>query len=183
MRNYESKTPESEKDLAQTPHWFIESLCAVLGIEYFELDVCALEATKKAGSCFSLAERGENCLELDWDLWNWCNPPFSDILPFNEKAAEQAGCGFRNTALIMPNSPETKYIRFAKKHADTIIEMPFRLKFLRPDGTPFISEKTGKEQSPQFSCLVAIYTPLGLIKPTANIYHDFRIGFTDKKKP
>jgi len=179
MKSHESKTPEKEKDLAQTPKWFIESLCSLLRIDYFELDVCALEATKKAETCYSLQERGENCLKLDWDLWNWLNPPFSNIKPFLEKAVYESDSGFKNTAAIMPNHPETAYVRYLKEHADTIIEMPFRLKFLRPDGTPFL-DKYGKEQSPQFSCIVGIFTPLGLIKPTSYIYHDFRTGFQKK---
>ena len=172
-----SNTPESEKDLAQTPEWFIYSLTRLLGISIFELDVCALDATSKGSYCFSLAERGENALELDWDLWNWLNPPFSNILPFLQKAVEQSGKNFINTAAIMPNNPETAYVRYAKEWADTIIEMPFRLNFLRPDGSQFVSKKTGKPSGPQFSCLVAIFTPLGLKRPAASMYHDFRIGY------
>jgi hypothetical protein len=177
MKKNKSKTPEAEKDLAQTPKWLIASVCHLIGIKSFNLDVCSLESTKKARRCFSLSEREENSLELGWSMWNWCNPPFTNILPFCVKAAEQASSGFKNTAMIMPSSSEVGYVRHAKAHADTIIEMPFRLKFLRPNGQPFISEKTGKEQSPQFSCLIAIYTPLGLVKPTTSIYHDFRKGF------
>jgi phage N-6-adenine-methyltransferase len=182
MKNLDkSTTPENEKDLAQTPEWFIESLCDLLGIEYFELDVCALEKTKKAATCYSLSERGENCLELDWDLWNWLNPPFSNVLPFLEKAVEQCETGYRNTAAIMPNNPETGYVRYAKEWADMIIEMPFRIKYLRPNGSMFLDKK-GKEQSPQFSCLVAIFTPLGLKKKsTSFMYHDFREGFYKTK--
>lgn len=175
-----SSTPESEKDLAQTPKWFIDSVLNLIGIEYFELDVCALEQTKKAATCYSLAERGENALELDWDLWNWCNPPFSNIIAFLEKTVEQAGSGYRNTVAIMPNSPETAYVRYAKANAETVIEMPFRLKFLRHNGERFL-DKSGKEQGPQFSCLVAIFTPLGLKKEKAStMYWDFRIGFYEK---
>lgn len=182
MKNYEtSTTPESEKDLAQTPKWFIDSLTAFLGIESFELDVASLEATKKAGYCYSLAERGENSLELPWDLWNWCNPPFSNIAAFLEKAVEQASTGYRNTAVLIPNNPETQYVRYAKEWADTIIEMPFRLKFKKPNGMLFLDKK-GKEQGPQFSCMVAVFTPLGLKRPAINIYHDFRVGYEQTEK-
>lgn len=174
-----STTTESEKDLAQTPVWFINSLCDLLGIEFFDLDVCALEKTKKASYFYSLVERNENSLELDWDLWNWCNPPFSNILPFLEKAVKESSSGFKNTAAIMPNNPETAYVRYAKEWADTIIEMPFRMKFERPNGEKFLDKK-GREQGPQFSCLVAIFTPLGVRKPTSFMCHDFRKGFYHK---
>lgn len=179
MHNYESTTPESEKDLAQTPPWFIESLCNLLGITCFDLDVCANEATAKAIYYYSLQERNQNCLSLPWKNWNYCNPPFSDALPFLERSVSMAKLKGSSTAGLIPNKPETKYTRYAKQHADTIIEMPFRLKFLRPDGSMFVDSK-GKEQSPQFSCLVAIFTPLGLKRETAYMYHDFRIGFMEK---
>lgn len=176
-----STTPKKEKDLAQTPEWFIDSLCALLGIDFFELDVCANESTAKAGSFYSIDERGEDALKLDWDLWNWCNPPFSDIQSFVDKAVFESKRNYINTAMIMPNNPETEYARTAKCLADTIIEMPFRLQFLRPNGDTF-RDRQGKPQSPQFSCLVAIFTPLGLVSPTRFMYHDFRIGFKDKRK-
>lgn len=182
MKNAKSTTPAKEKDYAQTPQWFIASLCSLLGIKQFDLDVCALESTKKAEKCYSLDERGENGLFLLWEKWNWCNPPFSDITPFLEKAHAESSLRGGNTAVIMPASTETKYVRFAKEHADTIIEMPFRLQFLKPDGSKFLSKKTGKPQSPEFSCLVAIFTPLGLRRPTAHMNHDFREGFYEKNK-
>lgn len=181
MKHQTSNTPESEKDLAQTPVWFIDSLLNLLGLDYFKLDVCALESTKKAKKCYSLIERGQDALNLDWDTWNWCNPPFSNVTPFLEKSVSESLSGYKNTAAIMPNNPETAYIRHAKQFADVIIEMPFRLKFIRPDGTPFLDKK-GKEQSPQFSCLVALYTPLGSRRQNpAHMYYDFRDGFYNKK--
>ncbi len=80
----------------------------------------------------------------------------------------------------MPNNPETAYVRYAKEWADTIIEMPFRIKYRKPSGEMFLDNK-GKEQGPQFSCLVAIFTPLGIKKPnTSFMYHDFREGFYQK---
>lgn len=178
MKNLnQSTTDKSEKDLAQTPEWFIYSLCDLIGIKGFDLDVCSLESTKKAEKCYSLDERGEDGLLLGWGAWNWCNPPFSgsSILEFVGKAHSSAIEG-KNTAIIMPNNPETNYVRYAKGWADTIIEMPFRLKFLRPDGSKFLDSK-GRESSPQFSCLVAIFTKLGLSRDTAFMYHDFRQGF------
>jgi len=167
-----SNTSKADKDLAQTPQWFINDLLNLLGIFEFDLDVAALEKTKKAKKCYSLDERGEDSLLLPWSRWNWCNPPFSNITPFVLKAMDEAILG-RSTAMIMPNSPEVFYVRSAKKHADTIIEMPFRLKFLKPSGEKFLDKK-GKEQSPQFSCLVAIFTPLGLNRDAAHMYWDFR---------
>lgn len=175
IENENSLTPVNEKDCAQTPKWFIASLLSLLGKESFDLDVCANEATAKANIYYSLDERDENSLNLGWLDLNWCNPPFSNIEPFINKASLEATKG-KTTIMILPNNPETAYIRAAKACADTIIEMPFRLKFLRPNGEPFLDKK-GKEQGPKFSCLVAIITPLGLHAPKRSMYYDFREGF------
>lgn len=159
MKTGKSVIKTAEKDCSQTPWYLIRALERIAGRK-FDLDVCALASTAKAEHYYSLDERGEDCLKLDWETLNWCNPPFSNITPFVEKAAEQAARGC-TTYMIMPASPETGYVRMAKSFADTVIEMPYRIKFTRPDGTPFV-DRNGKEQSPQFSCLIAVFTPLGL---------------------
>lgn len=174
MKQTKSTTKASEKDCAQTPPWFIKSLESLLG-ETFKLDVCANKATAKGECYYSLDEDGMDGLELPWSKVNWCNPPFSDIKPWLRRASFEAMKG-HSTAVIFPDNTETEYSRFAFEGADTIIRMPFRLCFLRPDGTPFL-DKHGKKQGPQFPCCVAWYTPIGVKSPTRTIYHDFREGF------
>lgn len=173
-----STTPESEKDCAQTPWWFIRSVESLIG-EVFTRDVCTLKATAKAPFCFTL-ERGEDGLSLPWGDLNWCNMPFSNIEPWIEKAAIESDSGKRSM-LLFPDNAETAYSRLAWEQADTIIRMPFRLNFLRPDGTPFLDKK-GKKQGPQFPVVCAWFTPIGLKAPTRNMYHDFREGFLCPKK-
>ena len=170
----ESNTPVSEKDYAQTPRWFINSLESLMG-KRFQLDVCAERKTAKCVRYYNLDYNREDALELPWLDFNWCNPPFTNIESFIDKCVIEAQSG-NTSCVIMPNTPETAYVRKIKQVADTIIEMPFRLKFLRPDGSAFISD-SGKENSPKFSCLVGLVTPIGLIAPTRFMYHDFRIGF------
>lgn len=170
-----STTPKEEKDLAQTPVWFVESLLDFIGKKNFTLDVCANKATSKGLTFYSLDEAGQDSLLLPWESNNFSNPPFSNIMPFILKSVSEAELG-NQTCMIIPNNPETAYVRKAKELADTIIEMPFRLKFLRPNGEMFLDKK-GKESGPLFSCLVAIFTPIGLKCQTRNIYHDFRTGF------
>lgn len=181
-----STTPVTEKDLAQTPDWFIKSLEAHLN-HPIDMDVCALPETAKAEAYYSLVDDND-ALVADW-VTDWqeceeedfiypfcyCNPPFSDIHTWMDKVIEQVGVG-ADVAMLLPNNPETAYIRKAKRYAETIIEMPFRLKFLRPDGTKFL-DKNGKEQGPLFSCMVAMFTKVGLSQPTHHTYHDFREGF------
>lgn len=177
MKNNQSTTKASEKNSAQTPQWFFDSLQEHLGVQ-FDLDVCANKATAKVSSYFSLDEGGNNGLINSWHNTNFCNPPFDDVASWINKAVVEAGY-WKSTAMLFPDTPETGYSRLAFDHADTIIKMPFRLRFLRPDGTEFL-DKHGKKQGPQFPCVVAWFTPLGLKVPTRTVYHDFRIGYKDK---
>lgn len=177
MKQSTSTTKASEKNSAQTPQWFVESLQSYLGID-FNLDVCANRDTAKCANYFSLDELGVDSLSTHWRERNFCNPPFDNIAAWIKKSIAEANLG-NSTAMIFPDTPETGYSRLAFDHADTIIKMPFRLRFLRPDGTEFL-DKHGKNQGPQFPCVVAWFTPLGLKVPTRTVYHDFRIGYKDR---
>jgi len=165
-----STTPEPEKDLAQTPRWFVDALERYLGIR-FSLDVCALKDTAKCDNYYSLQE-GQDSLELDWMRYNYSNPPYSDIKPWVEKALQMALRG-ATTAMLIPDKPELAVTRRAREYADTIIHMPFRLNFIRPDGEPFLDAK-GKKQGPKFPVMVVLFTPWGINLPVRDTYFDFR---------
>ncbi len=77
IENQNSSTPVSEKDCAQTPIWFMESLLNLTSKSCFMLDVCANEATAKSLNYYSLDEKGQDSLKLAWEHDNFCNPPFS----------------------------------------------------------------------------------------------------------
>jgi phage N-6-adenine-methyltransferase len=183
ISNENSTTPESEKDLGQTPFWLIRSIESLVGTE-FDLDVCCLKKTAKAKNYFSL-EEDRDCFTTPWvgnaygPTLAWCNPPFSNVMPFIERAVDQCDQHGTTTIMIIPNNPEVAYRRKLKEVCDTFVEMPFRLKFLRPDGTKFLDKK-GTEQTPKFSCAVGIITPLGLKAPSRVIEYDFRTGFYEK---
>ncbi len=173
MNDSKSNTPVNEKDQAQTPIWFINSMQNLLG-QQFALDVCADPETAKCENYYS-PKNNQDGLSLPWSRLNWCNPPFSDISPWIHKARFEAALG-NHSVLIFPDTPETEYSRLAAEHADTLIRMPFRLKFLRPNGDPFRDDK-GRIQSPKFPVVAALFTPIGLQAPTRQIYNDFRVGY------
>lgn len=195
IENNNSTTPVKEKDLAQTPWWFIRSLEAHLG-KKITLDVCAQPTTAKCEIYYAL-EDGNNALESKWfedykeitesdgrDAVAWCNPPFSDCLNWVQECIRQVAAGMPEVWLLLPNNPETEYIRRAKSIGFKIIEMPFRMKFKKPDGTEFL-DTNGKQQSPKFSCMIAVLTkeafvhgsPEGYKNNPEYYYHDFRDGF------
>jgi len=166
-----SYTPEAEKDLAQTPPEFVRKLELFCNVQ-FELDVCALSTTAKVPVYYSLAEHGHNSLVLPWARMNWCNPPYSDIMPWVGKAVIEATRG-NTTFMLIPDKPETAVTRACKKWGDGIFHMTHRMNFLRPDGTPFLTAEGGK-QSPKFPVMVVIFTPIGLVTETRDGYIDLR---------
>lgn len=166
-------TPESEQDSAQTPWWFINSLESFTNLE-IDLDVCAASNTAKHKEYLSL-EEGDDAFKQSWAGINYCNPPYSDITRWVEKAHGEAMSG-SITLMLIPDKPEVGYTRLARRYADTVIHMPFRLNFLRPDGSEFLDKK-GKKQGPKFPVCVYIFTPQGLSLPIRDVYHDFRVGF------
>ena len=173
MNMNNTTTPESEQDCAQTPWWFIKSLEDFTNLS-IDLDVCAAPNTAKSKNYLSL-EEGNSAFKQSWSDINYCNPPYSDISPWVEKSYGESLSG-SVTLMLIPDKTEVGYTRLARHYADTVIHMPFRLNFLRPDGSEFLDTK-GKKQGPKFPVCVYIFTPQGLRMPIRDIYHDFRIGF------
>ena len=166
-----STTPEAERDLAQTPPWFVRAVEEFLGFK-FNLDVCCITATAKCEAFYSLADHGVDSLIVPWSSHNWCNPPYSNILPWVKKAKMEARNG-NISCLLIPDKPEVKYTNHCRKFADTMIHMPHRLNFLRPDGTEFLDSE-GKKQGPKFPVVLVLFTPWGEYMPIRDIYFDFR---------
>ena len=175
MNMNNTTTPESEQDCAQTPWWFIKSLEHYTSLD-IDLDVCCAANTAKADHYISINE-GNDGLKTSYNIFgaNYCNPPYSDIAPWIKKAQEESISG-AVTLMLIPDKPEVGYSRLTRQYADTVIHMPFRLNFLRPDGSEFL-DKAGKKQGPKFPVCVYIFTPQGLQMPIRDVYHDFRIGF------
>jgi phage N-6-adenine-methyltransferase len=174
MNMNNTTTPESEQDCAQTPWWFIWSLEDYTSLK-IDLDVCAGELTAKCKDSIIFDSGAADGLIDNWSYVNWCNPPYSDVNPWVEKSHVES-LGGNTTLMLIPDKTEVGYTRLARKYADTVIHMPFRLNFLRPDGTEFLDKK-GKKQGPKFPVCVYIFTPHGLQMPIRDVYHDFRVGF------
>jgi hypothetical protein len=153
--NNNSTTPPNEKDYAATPLWFMQALKNWRGIVPM-LDVCAQAETAKAPAFYCLAD-GADGLILPWSPLNWCNPPFSDVIPWIEKAMIEAERG-NTTYMIFPDNPETAYCRASFAVASEIHHMPFRMRYTRPNGSPFLDSK-GAPASPKFATRLVIFAP------------------------
>lgn len=166
-----STTPPNEQDFAQTPQWLVDAIAKWRGIT-FDLDVCAQPQTAKCPAYYCLAE-GVDSLDplVPWLGNNWCNPPYSAPRPWIDKARKHDGV----TYMLIPDKPEVGWFRHAWKHAAEVWHFPFRVNFMRPDGTPFLDKK-GKPQGPKFPVCLFIFDPEHMqSKPRIVDYVDLRV--------
>jgi phage N-6-adenine-methyltransferase len=168
-----STTPDDEKDLAQTPPELVKWIEDNITGRPFDLDVCCIAATAKAPIYYSLIEQGIDSLKIPWLSLNWCNPPYSDIMPWVDKAISEAEKG-NTTVMLIPDKPEVGYIRKAWDHCDTFLRFPYRINFIRPNGKPFTTPD-GKKQGPKFPVVAIVFTKLGLTAPSRVVYIDDRV--------
>ncbi|MBG0642111.1 phage N-6-adenine-methyltransferase [Enterobacter kobei] len=81
-----STTPQDEKDCWQTPLWVFDALDMEFG---FWLDAASSE---RNALCANFLTERDDSLSREWNSYGaiWCNPPYSDISPWVEKAADQS---------------------------------------------------------------------------------------------
>lgn len=126
----------------ETPPEFWE---AVNMIFKFQVDVCCNDENTKCPyfiSHRSLSvefgwvgrfEKNYYGREIDHLSRAWCNPGFSDVLPWHEKAFAQAQLHPSAIVVVIgiPGASQEWY-RFAQTHADEIIDLSPRVHFLAP---------------------------------------------------
>lgn len=112
----------------ETPGWLIQHANGLFGV--FDLDVCATELNRKAHLWYSLENDG---LALPWDRKWWCNPPYSDISPWVEKAsiAEVPG------VMLLPCDHSTLWWQAWVEGKAITIPIGKRVKFVGAKGSPF----------------------------------------------
>lgn len=86
---HDSKTPEPQRDLWQTPPYVFKYYDARFN---FSHDVAAT-ATNALANCYYTED--DDALTKDWGRSAWCNPPYSDTSAWVDKAIEQTSHGFR----------------------------------------------------------------------------------------
>ena len=84
----------------------------------FTLDVCATDDNAKCGNHYNKADDG---LSRRWqtDTYAFCNPPYSNILPWVKKAVRELADG-NKSVLLLPNDPSTEWFAECKKNAAEI---------------------------------------------------------------
>lgn len=115
-------------DLWATPPEVFNALDMEFG---FGFDVCAEHETAKCPEYWTIED---DALAQDWlkdaktylglckttaNSWLWCNPPYSNIKPWVEKAIEAQAAG-RGTVMLVMCDPSVKWFSLAQQYASEI---------------------------------------------------------------
>jgi phage N-6-adenine-methyltransferase len=90
----------------------------------FNFDVCAEIGTAKCPDFYSL-ERGEDGLKLPWKHRNWCNPPYSNVVPWLRKGIEEMNQNNRFSVFLLKADPSTKWFH------DLVYPFASEIRFLK----------------------------------------------------
>ncbi|ARZ01866.1 phage N-6-adenine-methyltransferase [Yersinia ruckeri] len=128
-----SHTPDNLKDLWQTPN----DIFAALDLEFgFYLDAAA---SHQSALCARYLTERDDALNCEWISYGaiWCNPPYSNITPWVQKAAEQ--CREQNQIVVMliPADTSTGWFSLALESVDEV-------RLITGGRLSFINAGTGK---------------------------------------
>jgi len=116
----------SGKDNWATPDKFFQTL----NLKYqFQLDACAENWSAK---CLQYYTEADNGLIMPWKTWTWCNPPYSQIRQWYEKAVNEMHLGNSSVLLTFARTDTQAFHDFALQ-ASEIIFLQGRLRFVSPD--------------------------------------------------
>lgn len=161
-QNHPQQTGRGAKDAVDdrgTDPAFIAELEAEFGP--FTLDVAAARHNAKAPSFYTIDDNG---LMQKWTGNVWCNPPYSNIRPWVEKAWFEWGRGghvdLERIVMLLPaNRCEQRWWQeLVEPERDrkllSVRFLPGRMRFIRPDWTP-----GPKGDRPPFGCCLLIWDP------------------------
>lgn len=107
-----------------------EAIFSTLNNEFaFTLDVAA---SKENALCPRFYTQEDNALQQPWGSMNWCNPPYSIVTEFIDKAILEAVRGCTTVFLVLAKT-ETRWFKKAWQNAREIRFITGRIKFGHPD--------------------------------------------------
>jgi len=128
--NTENKsfTPKEIKDLWQTPREIFNSLRKEFN---FDCDVAASESN---ALCNNFIDECHDSLDIEalWGLVNWCNPPYSNISPWVEKAKKEHSHG-KSTVMLVPSDTSVKWFKQAYESCNEVRFISGRLSFINAE--------------------------------------------------
>ena len=128
-------------DVRRTPPELVREVADLVGVE-FTLDVAASPDNAVCREYYAL-EEGRDGLKLPWSGHVWCNPPYSEIGKWVERAWRQSVVCRSITVLVPANKTEQPWWQeLVEPHLRRlspgfqVFFLPGRRKFLMPDGSP-----------------------------------------------
>lgn len=105
---------------------YAEEICGNPDQDFkFDIDLAADSENTKCEKYFT---KEDNAIFQDWGEFNWCNPPYSNIEPFVEKAIIEANRG-NHTCMLLPSRTSNPYWSKIFKNAHVLF-IGGRLSFL-----------------------------------------------------
>ncbi|MBQ2644053.1 adenine methyltransferase [bacterium] len=131
-----------------TPEDFINKILAKYNRQEFDLDTCCSQKNIPAKHHFVYPEK--NGLQLEWNNFNWCNPPYKYCDKWVKKAYHEQIIG-HSTIMLIPARTETAYWQ------DYILEKEnVKIKFLRK-GLRFLHPETKEKMGIYKNALALVY--------------------------
>lgn len=127
----------------QTPKEFLTAVYQRLMIPGFELDAAA--STQNAVTTLFYDEAMDG-LSRPWFSWTWCNPPYSNITPWTEKAWTESLLG-ASSAMLIPASPGSNWWKQWVHNKAHVLFLNGRITFV------------GEKYPYPKDCALLLYTP------------------------
>src|SRR5262249_34517601 len=125
---------QDDTDERYTPHWVVDAARQVLGrIDTDPATCAAAQAIVQARTPYTKADNG--LLRL-WSGTVWCNPPFSDPLPWVKKLIAHYRAGDVPAAILLLNlagTPEWAHMLWRGGYPVCVVAK--RMEFFKVDGT------------------------------------------------
>lgn len=128
-------------DTWATPLWLFKYAQYRFG--EFDLDVCAAHDSFKCKPYYTIED---NSLVQPWGCNNWCNPPYSNIRPWVEKAALETNLG-NTTIMLLPADFSTQWFKLVWDVSSDVLIINKRV--------PFV----GATSSPKFASFFCVISP------------------------
>lgn len=119
-----------------TPQWLFDYCNVKYGP--FDIDVAASQDNHKCEKFYTEKDNGLD-INNSWSCKFWCNPPYSDPLPWVKRAA------YQNGVMLLPADTSTVWFSFVFQDANEIVFINHRIKF------------EGATGSPKFGSILAVY--------------------------
>ncbi len=125
---HKSNTSEVIRDLYQTPKQLFETLDLEFGFN------CDIASSDENHFCEDWITQEENALKYgrSWGGVNWCNPPYSNIMPWVEATILKHKQGI-TTVMLVPADTSVKWFKEAFDSCNEVRFISGRLSFINAE--------------------------------------------------